>query len=168
MPAARANPGRRDCRRHPPGDHLWVDRAAGHRMNLVGLALRNLRRRPVRTCLSILGIGLAVGSALALIALSRSIQDSTREGMNEIGDDLVVMQKGASDIFGGFIPEQTIERVAAVPGVVRVSGELVTFAPSGSDKNVRTLGWPDTSYLWKKVPLREGRLPAAGERHVAV
>ena len=32
-------------------------------MNLVGLALRNLKRRPIRTCLSILGIGLAVGSA---------------------------------------------------------------------------------------------------------
>jgi putative ABC transport system permease protein len=136
-------------------------------MNLVGLALRNLRRRPIRTCLSILGIGLAVGSALALIALSRSIQDSTRDGMDEIGDDLVVMQKGSSDIFGGFIPEETVDRIAALPGIVRVSGELVTFAPSGS-ANVLTLGWPDASYLWKKVPLREGRVPAAGERRVAV
>jgi putative ABC transport system permease protein len=88
-------------------------------MNLVGLALRNLKRRPIRTCLSILGIGLAVGSALALIALSRSIQDSTREGMDEIGDDLVVMQKGSSDIFGGFIPEETVDRIAALPGVGR-------------------------------------------------
>jgi putative ABC transport system permease protein len=137
-------------------------------MNLVGLALRNLKRRPIRTGLSILGIGLAVGSALALIALSRSIQDSTRESMDEIGDDLVVMQKGASDILGGFIPEQTVERIAAIPSIVRVSGELVTFAPSGFENSVLTLGWPDTSYLWKKVPLREGRVPAAGERHVAV
>src|SRR6516165_5393831 len=137
-------------------------------MNLVGLALRNLKRRPIRTCLSILGIGLAVGSALALIALSRSIQDSTREGMDEIGDDLVVMQKGSSDIFGGFIPEETVDRIAALPGIVRVSGELVTFAPSGSANNVLTLGWPDASYLWKKGPLREGRVPAAGERRVAV
>jgi len=137
-------------------------------MNLVGLALRNLRRRPIRTCLSILGIGLAVGSALALIALSRSIQDSTREGMDEIGDDLVVMQKGSSDIFGGLIPEETVERIAAVPGVVRVSGELVAFAPSGLANSVLTLGWPDASYLWRKVPLRQGRVPAAGERHVAV
>src|SRR5260370_12022045 len=136
-------------------------------MNLVGLALRNLKRRPIRTCLSILGIGLAVGSALALIALSRSIQDSTREGMDEIGDDLVVMQKGSSDIFGGFIPEETVDRIAALPGIVRVSGELVTFAPSGFANNVLTLGWPDASYLWKKVPLREGRVPAAGERRVA-
>lgn len=137
-------------------------------MNLVGLALRNLKRRPIRTCLSILGIGLAVGTALALIALSRSIQDSTREGMDEIGDDLVVMQKGSSDIFGGFIPEETVDRIAALPGIVRVSGELVTFAPSGFANNVLTLGWPDASYLWKKVPLREGRVPAAGERRVAV
>jgi len=31
-----------------------------------------------------------------------------------------------------------------------------------------TQGWSDTSYLWKQVPLREGRVPAAGERDVAV
>jgi putative ABC transport system permease protein len=137
-------------------------------MNLLGLALRNLRRRPVRTGLSILGIGLAVGGALALIALSRSIQDSSREAINELGDDFVVTQKGASDIFGGFISEPTIERVAAIPGVARVAGELFMFAPSAEEHSVLTLGWPDTSYLWKKVPLREGRLPAMGERHVAV
>ncbi len=137
-------------------------------MNLVGLALRNLRRRPVRTGLSILGIGLAVGSALALIALSRSIKDSTQEGIDEMGDDLVVMQKGASDIFGGFIPEQMVEHIAAIRGVVRASGELFMFAPSAGHTSVLTLGWPDTSYLWKKVPLREGRVPQQGERHVAV
>ena len=137
-------------------------------MNLTGLALRNLRRRPVRTGLSILGIGLAVGSALALISLSRSIKDSTRDGLDEMGDDLVVMQKGASDIFGGFIPEQTVERVAAIPGIARATGELLMFAPSAGDRSVLTQGWSDTSYLWKKVPLREGRVPAPGERAVAV
>jgi putative ABC transport system permease protein len=137
-------------------------------MNLAGLARRNLGRRPVRTCLSILGIGLAVGSALALMSLSHSIQDGMREGINEMGDDLVVMQKGASDIFGGFIPQKTIERVAGLPGVARASGELFMFAPSADDKSVLAQGWADTSYLWKKVPLREGRVPTAGEHNVAV
>jgi putative ABC transport system permease protein len=137
-------------------------------MNLVGLALRNLKRRPVRTALSILGIGLAVGGALALIALSHSIQDSSRAASNELGDDFLVTQKGASDIFGGFIPEATIKRVAAIPGVARVSGELFMFAPSTDQRSVLTLGWPDASYLWDRVPLREGRVPGPGERHVAV
>jgi putative ABC transport system permease protein len=85
-----------------------------------------------------------------------------------MGDDLVVMQKGASDIFGGFIPEQTIERVASIPGVARASGELFMFAPSADDGTVLAQGWPDASYLWKKVPLREGRVPNSGERNVAV
>src|SRR5262252_3952372 len=137
-------------------------------MNLVGLALRNLKRRPIRTGLSILGVGLAVGSALALIALSYSIQDSAREGMDEMGDELVVTQKGASDIFGGFIPERTVERVAALPGVTGASGELFMFAPTAGEQSLLTLAWPATSFMWKKVPLREGRLPAAGDRHVAV
>lgn len=137
-------------------------------MNLFDLALRNLMRRPIRTGLSILGIGLAVGSALGLTALSRSIQDSAREGMDEIGDDLIVMQKGASDVFGGFIPEQTVERVAAVPGVARVAGELIMFVPGDNGGSMLMLGWPNTSYLWKKVPLRAGRVPTVGEREVAV
>lgn len=137
-------------------------------MNLGGLAWRNLKRRPVRTALTVLGIGLAVGSALALISLSHSIKESARAGVDEMGDDLVVMQKGASDIFGGFIADETVERVAALPGVTRASGELFMFAPSGDSHSVMTQGWPDSSYLWKKVPLREGRVPAAGERGVAV
>jgi putative ABC transport system permease protein len=137
-------------------------------MNLLSLALRNLKRRPVRTCLSVLGIGLAVGSALAFMSFSRSIQDGAREGIEEIGSDLIVIRKGASDIFGGFIPEPTVERIAAISGVARVSGVLVAFAPGGVANNVVIFGWPDASELWKRVPLREGRVPAAGERHAAV
>ncbi len=137
-------------------------------MNLAGLALRNLRRRPVRTALSILGIALAVGSALALIALSRSIQDTTREGMDEVGDDLAVTQRGAADIFGGFLPEDMEARVGKVAGAAKVAGELFMFAPSERNRQVLTVGWPQTSYLWKDVPIREGRVPNLGERHVAV
>ena len=78
-------------------------------MNLAGLAVRNLRRRPMRSALSIVGIALAVGSAIALMALSRSIEDSTREGMDELGTDLTVTQQGAPDLFGGFLAENLAE-----------------------------------------------------------
>src|SRR5260370_2327423 len=116
-------------------------------MNLVGLALRNLRRRPVRAGWSILGIGLAGGSALALIALSRSIKDSTQEGLDEMGDDLVVMQEGASDIFGAFIPEQMVERIAAIRGVAPASGELFMFAPTPRHTTFPPLASPHPRHL---------------------
>jgi putative ABC transport system permease protein len=136
-------------------------------MNLVRLALRNLRRRPVRTGLSVLGIAVAVGSALALLALSRSIHDGAQEGLAEIGGDLIIMPKSRLNVFGGFIPEKTIERIAAVHGVAAVSGDLVMIAPGGGG-NILAFGWPGTSELWKKIPLREGRVPAPGESRVAV
>jgi putative ABC transport system permease protein len=137
-------------------------------MNLFGLAMRNLRRRPIRSSLSILSIAIAVGSALALIGISRSIEDSTREGMEEIGDDVVVTQRGASDLFGGFMPQQIADRIALIPGVARVSGELFLFAPSERSRHVLSVGWPENSYLWKGVPIRDGRIPEPGEKHVAV
>ena len=65
---AGAHPRWRHRRQHRAGRRHRLDRTAGRVMNMSGLALRNLRRRPIRTGLSILGIALAVGSALALTA----------------------------------------------------------------------------------------------------
>src|SRR5262249_22693525 len=168
LPPLRPHQGRHGRRRPHPLARAGAAPDGDGAMNLAGLALRNLRRRPVRTALSILGIALAVGCALSLIALSRSIQDSTREGMDEMGDDLAVTQRGASDIFGGFLAEDTEARVGAVAGVAQVSGELFMFAPTGRNRQVLVFAWPETSYLWKNVPLREGRAPKPSERHVVV
>jgi putative ABC transport system permease protein len=137
-------------------------------MNLAGLAFRNLRRRPLRTALTIVGIALAVGSALALVALSRSIEDSTREGVDEHGADLTVTQKGAPDLFGGFLSEDLTARLAGIRGVARVAGELFLFAPTERDRQVLVSGWTGTSSFWNNVPLRDGRLPNPGERGVAL
>lgn len=137
-------------------------------MNLVGLAVRNLHRRPVRSLLSIVSIAIAIGCALALFAITRSIEESTRESMDEIGDDVVVTQRGATDLFGGFLPQTISDSIALIPGIARVSGELMMFAPSEKNRHVLAVGWPEDSYLWKGVPVRDGRTPSPGENHVAV
>jgi putative ABC transport system permease protein len=137
-------------------------------MNLFTLALRNLRKRPVRTGLTVIGIAIAVGCALSLLALSRGIQSGARAGLDEIGGDLIVIPKNAASLFSGFIPESALERIGAIPGVARLSGALIAFAPSEAAGSVLTFGWPDGGFLWKKVPLRRGRVPEAGESRVAV
>jgi putative ABC transport system permease protein len=136
-------------------------------MNLFTLALRNLRRRPVRTGLCVIAIAVAVGAAVALMSLARSVQAGARAGLDEIGGDLIVMPQNASSLFSGFIPDSALDRIGTVPGVAQTSGALVAFAPSGGSA-VLAFGWPDGSFLWKNVPLRRGRVPAAGEGRVAV
>ena len=35
-------------------------------------------------------------------------------------------------------------------------------------RHVLVAGWPQDSYLWRNVPLRDGRVPMAGDKYVAV
>ncbi len=132
------------------------------------LAWRNLRRRPLRSALSAFGIGLAVASAIALISLSRSITESAQNSVDERGSDLTIMQKGSSDLLGGFLPAQLDRRIAEVPGVTGVAAELVMFATSEHHREILIVGWPASSYFWRSAPLGAGRLPLGGERRVVL
>jgi putative ABC transport system permease protein len=137
-------------------------------MNLFQLALRNLRRRPMRTSLAVLGVALAVGSAIALLGLSRSIEDSVRRGVDERGVDLAVTEKGSSDLFSGVLPQTLDARLRGIPGVAGVAGEFLTFAPTDDGRQILLSGWTRDSYFWARAPLLQGRLPAAGEHNVAL
>ena len=125
-------------------------------------------RRPTRTPLLVLGIALAVATALALLALSRSIERSTADSARERGADLSVSQRDASDIFSGFVDAKLGPAIAAIPGVKGVAGELVMFAPVDGEYQFLAVGMADDSYFWPAMPLAEGRLPKKGERYVAL
>lgn len=134
-------------------------------MTLSALALRNLMRRPSRTVLLVLGIALAVATAVALLALSHSIEQSSGEGARERGADLTVTQRGASDIFSGFIDASLEPAIAAVPGVKAVAGELVMFTPVDGEYQFLTVAMSEHSYFWAAMPIAAGRLPLPEEHH---
>jgi putative ABC transport system permease protein len=137
-------------------------------VTLLTLAYRNLWRRPARTALTAMSIGIAIGMAIALLALSSGIERTTHEGAQERGADLTVSQKDASDIFSGFVPDDFEAKIRAIPGVIGVSGELTMFAPVGDDRQVLTFGLAPGSHFWSEMPITEGRLPEPGERRVAL
>ncbi len=137
-------------------------------MIFVALPLRNLSRRPLRSVLSVLGIALAVGGAIALVALSRSINESVRLSVDELGSDLTVMQRGNTDVFGAFLPASIEARFAAVPGVAAVTGELMMFAPIDRSRESLVAGWPDHSFFWQVAPIGQGARPRPGDRRVAM
>ena len=120
-------------------------------MNLAGLARRNLGRRRFAPAYPSSGSDWRSEARSPSHVAFAQYQDGMREGINEMGDDLVVMQKGASDIFGASSRKKTIERVAAIPGVARASGELFMFAPSADDKSVLAQG-----VNRHELPLEEG------------
>lgn len=137
-------------------------------MTLFVLAYRNLLRRPARTALLVFSIAIAFATALALLALSRGIETTTHEGAQERGADLTVSQADASDVFSGFVPEEYGPKIAALPGVRGISGELAMFAPVDGEQQVLTLAMSEDSYFWNELPVKEGRKPDPGERWVVM
>ncbi len=137
-------------------------------MNLIDLASRNLSRRPVRSLLTILGVGFAVGSFIVLFGLSRSVDENTQTSLDERGAHLTITRRGSGELLGGTLPLALKDKIAAVPGVAAVTGEMISLAPAEGDTHIFVGGWPEDSFFWQRMPIREGRLPKAGERKVAV
>jgi len=132
------------------------------------LAFRNLKRRPARSVLTALGVALAVGSFITLYGLSRSVYQNLQQSIEEHGADLTVRRSGTAELFGGTIPESVAPRIAEIPGVLAVSGELISLVATDRDEHVLAVGWPEDSFFWQNVPLEEGRLPHLGERKVVL
>lgn len=137
-------------------------------MNHIQLALRNLKRRPARSMLTALGVALAVGSFITLYGLSRSVYQNFQQSIEEHGADLTVRRRGTAELFGGTIPESIAPRIAKIPGVLLVSGELISLVANDHDEHVLAAGWAEDSFFWQNVPLEEGRLPRPGERKAAL
>ncbi|MEO3472216.1 ABC transporter permease [Roseomonas sp. CAU 1739] len=132
-------------------------------MNLLGLAFNNLRRRPARTLLSVLGFGLTVGGAVALLSLGQGIRAGVGDSLDERGAELVVSQRAATDAFGGRLPETMAARLAQVPGVAAVSGEMVAFVSLPGGRPVLVAGIPLTAPMLRGAPIVAGRTLRPGD-----
>ena len=130
--------------------------------------MRNLKRRPARSLLTVIGVALAVGSFITLYGLSRSVQENVQQSFEERGTDLTVRRRGIAEPFGGNISEAVIAEIAKIPGVEAVSGQLLSFAATDNDDHVLAFGWGAGSFYWPEAPLLEGRIPGPGERKVAL
>ena len=94
-------------------------------------ALDALRRRPGRSAMTSLGIGLAVGLVVLLLALSNGIQSSATTLAAESGVDLVAASANTTILSGQFPPIQgahsLVSRVPAVdPNVATASPWLIS------------------------------------------
>ena len=135
-------------------------------MTLVGFAYSNLLRRPARTLLTILGIALAIGTAVALLALGRGISDSLGEGFTERSSELLITPRNVVDITAMRLPEGLAADLAAIEGVTEVFGELYVFTSTSDGDHVAVTGISDTPSKWATVPVASGRRPDATRREI--
>lgn len=91
------------------------------------MILRTLLRRKTRTMLTLIGIAIGVSSVVAMGAIAEGFINSYTTILSSSGADIIVAQSDAGDILFSAVDETMGPQLAAVPGVDRVSGMLISM-----------------------------------------
>ena len=133
-------------------------------MTFFNVVTRSLKRRPVRTGLTLLGISFGIAAVVALLGLSRGLVSSWTAGLKERGTDIVVHNMAGSLTPKPF-PASTRDRIANLPGVAGTCTILVDLKSIESAELMIVSGREWGCFAWDDLKLVSGRLPAdANER----
>jgi putative ABC transport system permease protein len=89
------------------------------------LVLENLRHRPVRTCLSILAVGVEVTMILTLVGISTGTLDETAKRARGVGADLVVRKTPLLGASSASMDQNYLNWFRKQPHVTFVTGTMI-------------------------------------------
>jgi putative ABC transport system permease protein len=121
--------------------------------------LKNLRRRPLRSMLTIAAIALGVGAVVALVGIADGFKNSFFKLYTDAGIDLLVIKGRVGRQLESGIPESMVERIRALPGVKEVIpglNDVISF-PDEDLYMVVVNGFVPDSVVFKHMPLKSGR-----------
>lgn len=94
------------------------------------MIVANLRRRPVRSLVSVLAVAIEVALILMIVGLTDGMVNDQRARINGIGADVVV-RSGSGSMFaaltGNALPLKMAPAFAQVPGVAAVAGQGIAL-----------------------------------------
>lgn len=96
-------------------------------VSFLALICKNLIRQPVRSALTVLGIGIGITTVVALGVITAGAKETAGEYLRVGGADFIVAQKGAADMSLSSLSTEDVARVASEPGVSGASGVLMHF-----------------------------------------
>jgi putative ABC transport system permease protein len=129
-----------------------------HEMTFFDVITRGLKRRPIRTGLTLLGIAVGIAAVVALIGLSRGLVTSWTAGMKTRGTEIVVHNMRGSLTPKPF-PAATRDRIAHLPGVAATCMILVDLMSVENAELMIVSGREWNCFAWENLKLVSGRMP---------
>jgi len=114
-------------------------------VNLLSVSLKDLRRRPMRTALTVAGVALASATLFSLLAFNVGYRRSLAKEMADSGIHMFVstegcpMEAASLALHGGeipkFLPEERVPAIRATPGV-RAATKILIFSVPGEGRRL--------------------------------
>ncbi len=148
-----------------PAEAMRVESGASSRARKVPGALwRTLLRQPIRTGLTVVGIGIALMAMVLLGAMSAGMVEAFSGMMGSMGAQLIGVQANAS-VDLSQIDESSVRRIAGLPGVRAAEGFLTGYTALGDLPFFIVYGYPPRGLGIREFQIVEGA-PLSGNRQV--
>ncbi len=135
-------------------------------MRRVTIAWKNLRRRPARSLLTVMGLAVAVATVVSLVGVAESFETSFLALYTRRGADLVVQRRGGTVQLSKGVPLSLGERIRRLPGAGQVIGGLMDMV-AFEDRDLFMVivnGWEPDCPVLDRVKIAAGRRLRAGDK----
>ena len=143
-------------------------------LDLLTMSVNNLRRRKLRTGLTVLGVIIGTASIVVMISLGIGLQELTVERYESYGSLTAIQvynygNSGSDASEDSFMTDKTLEQFARLPHVKSVTPMLrvgVTAKKGAYEGYVNLMG-VSRKYM-EDIPLGRGKLPDRGESRLQI
>lgn len=128
-------------------------------MGFLTFIVRNVLGRPVRTILTVLGVGVGIAAVVMLTGISEGFERSMAAIYDARGIDLIVVRAGVSDQLSSNLDEKLGDTIRQISGVRAVAPSLMD-AVSFEEANLASVlsnGWEPGGLLLNGLRIIDGR-----------
>jgi len=149
--------------------------------DIINYSIRNLRRRQMRSWLTIIGIIIGIATIVVLVSVGEGVKKDINDQLEMFGSDMVVVfpynmddmaEFGAGMTSAGKLFERDVSYIEKVPGIKEISiGTMGRASLRFKDKEIGSLIYAAEPNMFEmysgQYEIEEGRYIQEGERHVA-
>lgn len=123
-------------------------------LSLTGFVWKNLKRRRLRTLLTLCGIGMAIGAFVGLIGFSRAFEQGWMRIYSSSGIDIAVIQQ---TFLNTSFDESAGAKLRALPSVAQAAPVIYNVMDLTPEVNALVYGWKAGSFEFQSLKLLSGK-----------
>ena len=132
-------------------------------LSLTGFVWKNLQRRPLRTLLTLGGIGMAVGAFVGLVGFSRSFEQQWMQIYSSSGIDIAVIH---GTFLNTSLDQSATDKLRTLPVVAAADPVIYNVMDLTSDVNALVYGWPAGAFQLDALQMISGKRYHDGQPEV--
>jgi len=134
-------------------------------LSFSGFVFKNLRRRRLRTALTLFGIGMAVGAFVGLVGFSSVFQQQWARIYSSSGTDITVIH---GTFLNTSLDEAALGKISGLPVVALATPTMFNLMDLSPEVNALAYGWTADSFEFDALQVLSGRRFHDGQAEVMV